>query len=62
MFCFCFFRHCVLQSTVKLSVDTTVQYVFFSTATKDEVITQLNDLILTSAMDPFEEYCMAFVV
>ena len=31
-------------------------------ATKDDVITQPNDLIQTSAMDQFEEYCLAFVV
>ena len=35
---------------------------FFSTATKDDVITQLNDLILTFAMNQFEEYFLAFVL
>ena len=35
---------------------------FFSTATKDDVITQFNDLIITFAMNQFEKYCLAFVV
>ena len=35
---------------------------FFSTTTKDDVITQLNDLILTSSMNKLEEYCLVFIV
>ena len=35
---------------------------FFLTAIKDNGITQLNDLILTFAMNQYEEYCLAFVV
>ena len=48
--------------TTTTKAKTTITVCFFSTVTKDDGITRLNDLILTLAINSFEEYCLAFAV